>query len=199
MFRYQRMDEFEVPRDFRGRSKFYVQTWWAVQASLFALSPQVLNGWRCWLLRLFGAKIGKGIYIRASVRTPYPWKLSIGDHCHVGDDVVLYTYGDIAIGDCSVISQRSYLCTGTHDHLSPRFDLLAKPIAIGREVWIATDVYIAPGVNIGNGAVVGARSSVFGDIPAGVVAVGSPARIISERRMREQATEADAGQQERVG
>ncbi len=182
--RYQQLDQFQVPPAFRGRSKVYVQMWWLVQATLFAMSPQVMYGWRRWLLSLFGARIGKSTIIRPSVKTPYPWRLSIGDHCHIGDEVHLYTYGEIVIGDNSVVSQRSYICTGSHDHTSPTFDLFAKKIVIESEAWVATDVFIAPGVRVGHGAVVGARSSVFHDIPPGTIAVGNPARVICERKMK---------------
>jgi putative colanic acid biosynthesis acetyltransferase WcaF len=183
--KYQRMDLFQVPPGFRGRSKVIVQLWWLVQSTLFAMSPQVMYGWRAWLLRLFGARIGKGAIIRPSVKTPYPWKLTIGDYCHIGDKVELYTYGEIEIGDCAVISQQSYLCAGSHDYASPTFDIFARKIVIGPEAWLATDVFVAPGVTIGSGAVVGARSSVFHDVPPAAIAVGTPARVIGERRMRD--------------
>jgi len=183
---YQRMERFRVPPGFRGRSKMIVQLWWLVQSTLFAISPQAMYGWRAWLLRLFGARIGREAIIRSSVKTPYPWKLTIGDHCHIGDEVHLYTYGEIEIGDCAVISQRSYLCTGSHDYTSPTFDIFARKIVIGSEAWLATDVFVAPGVTIGSGAVVGARSSVFHDVPPAAIAVGTPARVVGERRMRDE-------------
>lgn len=183
--RFQQMDRFQVPTGFRGRSKLSVQLWWLVHATLFAMSPQVMYGWRAGLLRLFGAKVGKGTIIRPSVKIPYPWKLTVGDHCHIGDEVHLYTYGEIEIGDCAVVSQRSYLCAGSHDYTSPTFDIVAKKIVIGSEAWVATDVFVAPGVTIGNGAVVGARSSVFHDIPPAAIAVGTPARVVGERKMRD--------------
>jgi putative colanic acid biosynthesis acetyltransferase WcaF len=184
--KYQRMDRFEVPAGFRGRSKAYVQLWRLVQCTLFAMSPQAMYGWRSWLLRLFGARIGRKAVIRPSVRIPYPWKLSIGDYCHIGDEVHLYTYGEIDIGDCSVISQRSYICTGSHDYTAPNFDLVAKRIVIESEVWVATDVFVAPGIRIGHGAVVGARSSVFDDIPTCAIAVGTPARVVGHRKMKDE-------------
>ncbi len=189
--RYQRMERFQVPPGFRGRSKVIVQLWWLVQSTLFAMSPQVMYGWRTWLLRRFGARIGRGAIIRPSVKIPYPWKLTIGDHCHIGDDVQLYTYGEIEIGDCAVVSQRSYLCAGSHDYTSPTFDIFAKKIVIGSEAWLATDVFIAPGVTIGRGAVVGARSSVFHDVPPAAIAVGTPARVVGERKMRDGSDLAD--------
>jgi putative colanic acid biosynthesis acetyltransferase WcaF len=182
--RYQQLERFQVPSGFRGRSKAYVQLWWLVQSTLFAMSPQAMYGWRAWLLRLFGARIGRGAIIRPSVRIPYPWKLTIGDYCHIGDEVHLYTYAEIEIGNCAVISQRSYICTGSHDYTSPTFDLFAKKIVIEAETWVAMDVFVAPGVRIGRGAVVGARSSVFHDVPPGTVSVGTPARVVGQRSMR---------------
>jgi putative colanic acid biosynthesis acetyltransferase WcaF len=144
----------------------------------------MMYGWRRWLLRLFGARIGKNAIIRPSVKIPYPWKLTIGEDCHIGDEVNLYTYGEIEIGDCAVISQRSYICTGSHDYTSPTFDLISKKIVIESEAWVATDVFVAPGVTIGQGAVVGARSSVFHDVPPGTIVVGTPARVVGERKMQ---------------
>jgi len=69
---YQQMEQFKVPSGFRGRSKLYVQLWWLVQSTLFAMSPQMMYGWRANLLRLFGARIGKSTIIRPSVKIPYP-------------------------------------------------------------------------------------------------------------------------------
>lgn len=133
------------------------------------------------LLRLFGAKIGKNVVIRPSVKITYPWKLTLGDYAWVGDDVNLYTLGEITIGAHSVISQKSYLCTGSHDHASQHFTINATPIVIGEKCWLATDVFVAPGVTIGDGTVVGARSSVFKSLPANVVCRGNPAVVIRER------------------
>jgi putative colanic acid biosynthesis acetyltransferase WcaF len=175
-----------MPPGFRGRPAWFVQLWWLVQATLFRLSPQVLYGWRRWLLRRFGARIGKGVLLRPSVSITYPWKLTIGDHAWVGDDVVLYTLGEITIGAHAVVSQHSYLCTGSHDYTRPTFDIFAKPIMIGAQAWLATDVFVAPGVEIGAGTVVGARSSVFKSLPAGVVASGSPAKVVRARERVQQ-------------
>lgn len=183
----QQLDNFKLPPGFRGRPGWYVQIWWLVQATLFRGSPQMFYGWRRSLLRMFGAKIGVGVIIRPSVRITYPWKLSIGDHAWVGDHVELYTLGEIKIGSHAVVSQRSYLCTGSHDYTKNTFDIYAQPIRIGEEAWIATDVFVAPGVEIGTGTVVGARSSVFKSLPDGVVAMGSPARVVGPRKMRDEA------------
>jgi putative colanic acid biosynthesis acetyltransferase WcaF len=177
----QDLKRFKLPPHFRGRSALTVQLWWLVQATLFRGSPQLLYGFRRWLLRRFGAQIGQGVLIRPSVKIPYPWKLAIGDYSWIGDDAVLYSFGRITIGRDVVVSQKCYLCAGTHDFRSPAFDILAFPITIEDEVWVAADVFVAPGVTIGRGAVVGSRSSVFTDLPAMMVCVGSPARPIHAR------------------
>lgn len=190
--KYQQLDQFKMPPGFRGRSAAFVQLWWCVQSTLFTLSPQVMYGWRRWLLRLFGAKIGKGAVIRPSVRVTYPWKLTVGDHCMIGDDVDLYTLGEIQIGDCAVISQRSYICTGSHDYTSPTFDIYASKIVIEPEAWLAADVFVAPGVRIGYGAVVGARSAVFHDVSPGTICVGTPARVVGTRTMQDRSQHASS-------
>lgn len=179
--KFQDLSKFELPDGFRGRSSVFVQLWWLVQSTLFRLSPQFMYGWRCSLLRAFGAKIGKNVIIRPTVRTTYPWKLSIGNGSWVGDYVELYTLGEISIGENCVISQRSYLCTGSHEYSKEKFDIFEKKIVIEDEAWLATDVFVAPGVVVGKGAVIGARSSVFNDMPSGQVCVGYPAKPIGSR------------------
>lgn len=179
---YQDLARSKIPPGFRGRPAWFVQLWWIVQSTLFGCSPQIFYGWRRWLLRCFGAQIGHHVIIRPTARITFPWKLTIGDHAWIGDHVTLYTLGEITIGANAVVSQKSYLCTGGHDESRPSFDIYAKPITIEPQAWVATDVFIAPGITIGTGAVVGARSSVFRDIPPGMTAIGTPARVIGPRR-----------------
>jgi putative colanic acid biosynthesis acetyltransferase WcaF len=172
----QDLARFRLPDDFRGRSGLTVQIWWLVQATLFRGSPQIMYPFRRWLLRLFGAQIGKGVIVRPSATLTYPWKITIGDYSWVGDNVVIYSFGQISIGKNVVISQKSYLCAGTHDYRSVTFDIHASPITIEDEAWVGADVFVAPGVTIGRGAVVGSRSSVYTNLPAMMVCIGSPAR-----------------------
>lgn len=177
----QDLSKFKMPKNFRGRNPLFVQLWWFVQASLFRCSPQFCYGWRRFLLKTFGAKIGKGVIVRPSVKVTYPWKLDIGDNSWVGDNVELYTLGKITIGKNSVISQRSYLCTGSHDYKSEDFSIFSKDIHIGDGCWLATDVFVAPGVKISNSVVVGARSSVFQNLPESSICIGNPAVKIRTR------------------
>jgi putative colanic acid biosynthesis acetyltransferase WcaF len=140
-----------------------------------------MYGWRRFLLRCFGAKVGKKAILRPSVQITYPWKVKIGDYSWIGDDVVLYSLGEIEIGSNSVISQRGYLCTGSHDYSSKNFEINAQKIIIGSRCWLATDVYVAPSVSIGDGTVVGARSSVFKSLPSNKICFGSPAKPVKDR------------------
>ena len=177
----QNLNQFKLPKNFRGQSKVIVQLWWIVQCIFFRMSPQVMYGWRRFLLRAFGAKIGKGVIIRPSAQVTYPWKISIGDYSWIGDEVVLYSLGEIEIGSNTVISQRSYICTGSHHYNSESFDIYSKKITIGNKCWLATDVYVAPDVTIGDFTVVGARSSVFKDLPSNKVCKGNPAKPFKDR------------------
>lgn len=177
----QDLSKFSLPKGFRGRSGFLVQLWWLVQFFLFKPSPQFMYGWRRFLLRMFGASLGKNVIIRPSVTVQFPWKIRIGHNSWVGDDVVLYSLGEINIGNNVCISQKSYLCTGSHDYTCEDFAIFSKKIVIEDYCWIATDVYIAPGVTVGKGAVIGARSSVFKDVPSNKICMGSPLKIVKDR------------------
>ena len=99
----------------------------------------------------------------------------------MGDEAVLYTLGEITLGANSVVSQKCYLCTGSHDYQSAHFDINAAPIVVGEKCWLATDVFVAPGVTIGEGTIVGARSSVFKSLPANMICRGNPAVVTRER------------------
>ncbi len=168
----------------RGRAGWYILLWWLVQAIAFPLTPHPFHGLRRALLRLFGADIGKGVLIRPTARFTYPWKISIGDYSWIGDDVVLYSLDQIKIGEHCVISQKSYLCTGSHDMNDPAFGLKTASITIRNGVWIAADCFIGPGVEIGANAVIGARSSVFSDIPPEQVSWGTPCHPRYHRKIR---------------
>jgi len=177
----QKLNTFKLPKNFRGKNAFVVQLWWIVQGIFFRMSPQFMYGFRRFLLRLFGAKIGKNVIIRPTVRTTYPWKVSIGDYSWIGDDVVLYSLGEIEIGNHVVISQKSYLCAASHDYTKQDFPIYSKKIIIRDQCWLAADVFVAPGITIDKGTVVGSRSSVYKNLPENKVCMGNPAKVIRNR------------------
>lgn len=179
---YQDLSLFSVAKEFRGRGKLVTLTWQLVQGSLFRFSPQPFYGWRRFLLSLFGAKVGRGVLIRPTARVTYPWKVVLGDYCWIGDDAEIYSLGPITIGAHAVISQRSYICAGTHDYHDILFPLVARPVVVEDEAWVATGCFVAPGVTIGRGAILAACTTAIKDVPAGAIMAGTPAKQVGVRK-----------------
>jgi putative colanic acid biosynthesis acetyltransferase WcaF len=155
--------------------------WSAVYLVFFRLSPKPLHAWRSFLLRLFGAKVGKGVHVYPGVKVWAPWNLELLDECGVGSGANLYSQGVIKIGRRAIISQGAYICTGTHDYTKRGHPLVTAPITIGDNAWIAAEAFVHPGVTIGEGAVIGARSVVTKDMPAWMVCAGHPCKVLRER------------------
>jgi putative colanic acid biosynthesis acetyltransferase WcaF len=126
------------------------------------------------LLRVFGATLGKDVHVYPSAIIWAPWNLTMGDHSSLADDVNCYSMAMITIGEKTVVSQGTYLCTGTHDYTTDTFRLYARPITIGDQAWICAQSFIMPGVIIGTGAVIGARSVVTKSMPEWTVSSGNP-------------------------
>jgi putative colanic acid biosynthesis acetyltransferase WcaF len=114
--------------------------------------------------------------IRPTARFTYPWKIEIGDYSWVGDNVVFYSLAPIRIGQHCVISQKTYLCTGSHQPSDPHFALETAPIVVEHGAWVAMDCFIGPGVRIGANGLIAARSSVFEDMPPQQICAGTPCR-----------------------
>ena len=159
--------------------------WSAVQGTVFRFSPRIAHRWRNLLLRLFGAQLHPTARVYPRARVWGPWNLTMGPCATIADDVDCYCVDRITLGERAIVSQYSYLCGATHDFERRSRPLTPRPITIGREVWIAADVFVAPGVTIGDNTVVGARSSVFTDLPANKVCFGSPARPVRHRAVRD--------------
>ena len=179
-----RLDLYDQSGYDRGRSGLVVVLWDLVQQVLIHPSPHPCYGWRRFWYRRFGARIGRGVLIRKSVRCNYPWKVTIGDHAWIGDEATLYALAEIEIGEHAVVSQQSYLCTGTHDHRDPCFGLVVKPVKIGAGAWVALGALVLPGVRIGEGALIAARAVVTRDAAPWTVHRGSPAVAAGPRELR---------------
>ncbi len=180
---FLRLDNWDDSGFDYGKPVFFVFLWFLCQETLFRFSPVPLYSFRRWLVRLFGGTIGRGVILRPRARLHYPWRIEIGDYTSIGDDAWLYSIAPIKIGSHSVISQKSFLCTAGHDYEDPHFKTTATPIVLGDGVWLAADVYVAPGVTIGDNAVIGARSSVFHDMPEETICYGYPCKPIRKRRL----------------
>lgn len=129
------------------------------------------------VLRLFGAKIGRGCTFARSVQITIPWNLIAGDECHVAEHVILYSLGTITLGNRVRIDTRAHLCAGTHDMRDTTFPLMRPPIAIGDDSFIGVDAYISPNISLGKNTIVYPRASVYRNFDGGVLLQGNPARI----------------------
>lgn len=168
--------------EFKGRKfNFRRAMWYIVQDYLFRFTPYNLNSVRCSLLRLFGARIGRGVVIRPSVRVDSPWNLKIGDYSWIGGSVILSSLDKIFIGRNSCISQNVFVSSGTHDYRKESFDLITSPVKIGNGVWVGAGSMIHPGVRIGDNSIVGAMSNVLKDIRVGSINYGNPCKLVRMR------------------
>lgn len=154
---------------------------WACAHPLFALSPRPFWAWRRFLLRLFGARIGRAVHVYPSVRIAIPWNLTVGDYSAMGDRAIVYSLGRISLGARVTVSQGAHLCAGTHDYRDPAMPLLKLPITIEDDAWICAEAFIGPGVRVHQKAIVGARCVAMKDVAAGEIVVGNPARLLRSR------------------
>ena len=155
--------------------------WWPVGLALFESGWAPLSGLKAAVLRAFGARVGRGLVIKPHVRVKDPRKLSVGDHCWIGEGVWVDSIEAVTLGDEVCLSQGAYLCTGGHDHTRPTFDLIARPITVHSQAWVGAKAVLLPGVTVGAGAVVAAGAVVTRDVPAGAVVGGNPARVLKQR------------------
>jgi len=154
---------------------------WLLARAFFRYSPSPMFAWRRFLLRSFGARIGRHVHVYPSTRVEMPWNVDIGEWSAIGEGVILYSLGPISIGAQVTISQRAHLCAGTHDYRRVDMPLLRPPIRIEDKAWICSEAFVGPDVVIGEGAVVGARAVVVRSVSAWTVVAGNPARPIGKR------------------
>jgi len=159
----------------RGASKGKEALWYFVRFLFFLNYTPLPSSFRVGLLRLFGAKMGNGVVVRNNVNISYPWRLTVGDDVWIGDDVMIISHGSVIIESSVCVSQRAFLCAGSHRFRSPGFDLVTKPIIIRRGSWIASMAFVAMGVEIGPDSMVGAGAVVLKNVPPGTTVLGNPA------------------------
>lgn len=154
---------------------------WSSVQPLFRFSPRPCFGWRCFLLRLFGARVGRDVHIYRTVTVSIPWNLEVGDYAAIGDHTFIYNLGRVTVGARATISHRAHLCAGTHDYTKADFPLLRPPIRVGEDAWVCADAFIGPGVTVGAGAIVAARAVAVKDVAPWTIVAGNPAKFIKAR------------------
>ncbi len=177
------LSTYSVAGFVRGRPAFVEALWVLVQ--MVFVSSWLPGSWqRRMALRAFGAQIGSGVIIKPGVRVKFPWRLTIGDHCWLGESVWIDNLAEVSISANCCISQGAYLCTGSHDWSKAGFDLAARPICIGDHAWIAAGASIGPGMSVGEGAVLALASVATADLDAWRIYRGNPAVKTGSRNMR---------------
>lgn len=157
------------------REKVGRALWMVGGGLLFRATPGPLHGVRRAILRLFGARVGRGVRLARTVRVEIPWNLSIGEGSVVSDGAILYCLGPVTIGRGVFVGPLAHVCAGTHDYRDRKFTLLREPIAIGDGCALLTASFVGPRVTMGEGSVLGARGALFRDARARTRYEGSPA------------------------
>ncbi|MCF3648436.1 WcaF family extracellular polysaccharide biosynthesis acetyltransferase [Synoicihabitans lomoniglobus] len=165
----------------RGRGKAIEILWYSVKCIFFLAALPWPSRLKSILLRCFGAKIGRGVVIKPRVNIHFPWKLVIGDHAWIGEEVFILNFERVTIRAHACVSQRAFLCTGNHDFRDPTMPFRNRPIVIGDGVWVGAQVFVAPGITLGEEAIATAGSVVVRDLPPAMVCSGNPCGPIKPR------------------
>ncbi|MBN9615977.1 MAG: putative colanic acid biosynthesis acetyltransferase [Acidobacteriales bacterium 59-55] len=156
--------------------------WNLCRVLLYRTSPRPFHAWRAWLLRCFGATMGRNCHFYPASKIWAPWNLVCADQVTAADGAEIYNPAPMIFGSHSILSQDAYLCGATHDYDDPAFPLLAYAMTIGAYAWICARASVAPGVNVGEGSVLGLGSIATRDLAPWTVYAGSPAAKVKDRR-----------------
>jgi len=155
--------------------------WNICRAVLYRLSPKPLHAWRSFLLRLFGARMGRGCHFYPGSKVWAPWNLVCADQVTAADGAEIYNPAPITLGSHVILSQDAYVCGATHDYNDSAFPLIAYAMTFGAYAWVCARASVAPGVNLGEGAVLGLGSVATHDLDPWAVYAGVPAVKVRDR------------------
>lgn len=133
------------------------------------------------ILRIFGAKVGKRLGIKPSVRIKYPWNLELGDYVSIGEDVWIDNLAKVTLKDKTTVSQGALLITGNHNYKSEAFDLIVKEITIEEGAWVCAKAIVGPGVVVGRNSILSLASVTTTDLDADGIYSGNPAVYVKPR------------------
>lgn len=155
--------------------------WYMVNVLFFINPLNPISGLKVALLRLFGAKIGKGVVIKPAVNIKYPWLLSIDDYSWIGEKVWIDNLAKVTIGKNCCISQGAMLLCGNHNYKKTAFDLIVKPITLEEGAWVGALSVVCPGVIIKSHAILTVQSVATETLEPYGLYKGNPAIRIRER------------------
>lgn len=176
-----RLDLFEN-HDFKRSNPSFKYAMWYIFGILFLRNPfNPSSVLKVFLLKLFGAKIGKGVVIKPSVNIKYPWKLIVGDHVWIGENVWIDNLAEVFISDNVCISQGAMLLTGNHNYKLSTFDLIIGSIILEDGVWIGAKSVVCPGVKCASHSVLTVGSIATKNLEPYIIYQGNPAIKIKKR------------------
>ncbi len=158
------------------------QIWNCCWLVFYRLSPRPFHGWRAFLLRLFGAKMGSDCHFYPRARIWAPWNLICADQVSAGDDAEIYNPAPVRLGSHAIVSQGAYICGATHDYDNREFPLIAYPMEIGAHAWICARAIVGPGADVGEGAILGLGAVTTKNLEPWGVYAGNPAVKVKDRR-----------------
>jgi putative colanic acid biosynthesis acetyltransferase WcaF len=149
--------------------------WYYINAWIFNSYWLPFSPIKCFLLRFFGARVGKGVNIKPKVNIKYPWKLAIGNNVWIGEKVWIDNLDNVTIGDNVCLSQEAFLLCGNHNYKTETFDLITGPIFLEEGVWIGAKSVVCPRVTCKSHAVLAVYSVATHDLEAYTIYQGNPA------------------------
>jgi len=165
----------------KGAGKIKITLWYFVNAFFVRASWNPFMGLKIFLLRLFGANIGKGLIIKNNVIIKFPWKLVVGDNCWLGENCWIDNLDNVTIGNNVCISQGAMLLTGNHDYRKFNMPYRNAPIIIEDGAWIGARSIVCPGVTVQKNSILSVGSVATHDMEADMMYQGVPATIIRNR------------------
>lgn len=164
-----------------GASSLKRAIWYFVNVLFFINPLNPVSRLKIFLLRIFGAKIGKGVVIKPGVNIKHPWFLSIDNYVWIGENVWIDNLAPVIIGSNVSISQGALLLTGSHNYKNIAFDLLVKSIYIEEGAWIGAKSIVCPGVTCHSHSILTVGSVATKDLEAYFIYQGIPAEKKRER------------------
>ena len=164
-----------------GASRLKQVAWYFINLLFFVNPFNFISSSKVFLLKLFGARLGTGVVVKPSVNIKYPWKLRVGDHTWIGEDVWIDNLSDVTIGRNVTLSQGCLLLTGSHDHARETFDYLSQPIVLEDGVWIGARAVVGGGSRCGSHSILGINSVAEGDLEPYTIYKGNPAIPVLRR------------------
>jgi len=158
-----------------GANKIKEILWYFTNVIFFKNSFNPFNFIKIFLLKLFGAKVGKNTIIKPSVNIKYPWRLKLGNYVWVGENVWIDNLADVEIGDNCCISQGSMLLCGNHNYKKETFDLITGKIILEDGVWIGAKSIVCPNVICQSHSVLTVNSVATKNMEPLTIYVGNPA------------------------